>query len=71
MVTCLEESTGVSPVDMALVGEFKSASNAEEYSVVLGHVCENILRHHIWGNAHPGDLRQALMDAFRVSTTIE
>ena len=28
VVTCLGELTGVSPVDMALVGKFESASNA-------------------------------------------
>ncbi len=67
VTTGLGETTNLAFVSQEFVGEIRSASGAEEYFAVLGRVCNIILSYHTWEITTPVELRQALMDAFRVS----
>ena len=67
VMACLGEITDIGPVDPEIVGDIQSVSDAEGYFVVLARVCHIILSYHTWESTSPVELRQALMDAFRVS----
>ncbi len=44
-------------------------TNALEYGGVLAELCKILMKNHCWENVNPLEMREALMEAFHVSTT--